>query len=201
VVADKDIENARIRVSAPFAVAVTGEGNWPLLIAMEGQPRMNVDPALNAGKINGIFPGRYRVVCLRGDGAAYTDSVMLAGVDVLGREVELGEGSGPLEVVIKHDTGSLRGMVDNGEGASVFLVRREPGEMVDYRQTLCGAGGAFQFDNVVPGDYEVVAFEGVADRTLPPEDLPRSIMPLATGVSIEAGTTATVEVRVNKRLW
>jgi hypothetical protein len=195
-VADKDIEDVRMRVSAPFAVAVTGEAK-PLLIPMEGQPRLNVDPASNVGKINGLLPGRYRVVSMEGDAATYVGSVMLGGIDVLGQEVELGEGSGPLEIVMRHDTGSLKGTVANGEGASVYLVRRELGEMVHYRQAVCGAGGAFQFDNVEPGDYYAVAFERAAGRELPAEDLPDSIVPLSTGVRVEAGSAATVNVRLS----
>lgn len=200
VVADKDVEDVRIRVGPPFAVAVTGEAK-PLLFPMEGQPHLNVDPALNVGKINGLLPGRYRVLTLGGGGASYAGSVILGGVDVLGQEVELGEGSGPLEIVMRHDTGSIKGTVENGEGASVYLVQRELGEMVHYRQALCGAGGAFQFDNVVPGEYFVVAFERAAGRGLPVENLPDSIAPLATGVRIETGSAATVNVRISRWAW
>jgi hypothetical protein len=192
-VADKDVEDVRIRLSPPFAVVVTGDGSSALLIPMEGQPHLNIDPASNVGKINGLLPGRYRVLS--------PGSVMSGGVDVLGREVELGEGSGPLEIVMRHDTGSLKGTVENGEGASVYLVRRELGEMVHYRQVVCGAGGAFQFDGVVPGDYYVVAFERVAGRELPVENLPDSIVPLATGVRIETGSMATANVRVSRWAW
>lgn len=196
-VGDKDVEDVRIRLSAPFAVPVTGNTNPPLLQSMEGQPRLNIDPATNVGKINGIFPGSYLVLSLRFGGASYVGAVMLGGVDVLGQEVELEEGSGPLEMVIKHDTGSLKGTVENGEGASVYLVDREPGEVVQYRQAVCGAGGAFQFDTVVPGDYYVVAFDRAPGRELPVENLPDSIVPLATGVRVEADSTANVQMRIS----
>jgi hypothetical protein len=195
-VADKDIEDVRIRLSAPFAVAITRATSL-VLIPMEGQPHLNLDPASNVGKINGLLPGRYRVPILRGDGATYVASVILGGVDVLGQEIELADGSGPFEIVMKHDTGSLRGTVENGEGANVLLIRRELGDMVHYRQVACGAGGAFQFDNAVPGDYYVVAFERASGRELPVENLPDSIVPLATGVRVEPGSTATVQVRIS----
>ena len=123
----------RIRLSAPFAVAITRATSL-VLIPMEGQPHLNLDPASNVGKINGLLPGRYRVPILRGDGATYVASVILGGVDVLGQEIELADGSGPFEIVMKHDTGSLRGTVENGEGANVLLIRRELGDMVHYRR-------------------------------------------------------------------
>jgi hypothetical protein len=196
-VGDKDLENVRIRVSAPFAVPVTGDAQ-PILQPMEGQHRQNVDPATNVGKINGIFPGRYLVLSLRFGGASYVGAVMLGGIDVLGQEIELEEGSGPLEMVMKHDTGSLRGTVENGEGANVYLVGREPGEVVQYRRTSCGAGGAFQFGDVPPGDYYVAAFDRVQGLGLPPDNLPDSIVPLARSVTIEAGSAASLDLRVGK---
>ncbi len=196
-VADKDVEDVRIRLNAPFAVPVTGDTHFLALYPMEAQPHLNIDPATNVGKVNGIFPGRYRVLTFPWDLESYAGGVLLGGVDVLGQEVEFEDGSGPLEIVMKHDTGSLRGTVENGEGASVYLVRRESGQMVHYRQAVCGAGGTFQFNSVEPGDYYLVAFDRVAGRALPVGDLPDSIVPLATGVRIESGSTATVEVRVN----
>lgn len=200
-VAEKDIDGVELRLGSPFAVEVTSSDNASPaglvgLSPVDGQPRLNIDPEMNVTSIHGILPGRYRVTGWFPGGKSYVSSVMLGGTDVLGRVIDLAPGVGPLQVVTKSDTGALRGTVENGEGATVFLVPREFRETVVYGATVCGAGGAFGFTNVPPGDYFVAAFNAPNNAPLP-EDFGSLIAPLASGVRVEASAAASVSLRAN----
>jgi hypothetical protein len=214
-VGDKDIEGLELRVTNPFLVPVavdwgdtTPPKGWEIVSGsdfvsfqpLEGLPR----PAVGAGdrRVLGAFGGRHQVG--RGitvPGGFYIAAVMLGGMDVLGQAVDLAPGAGPFVAVLKHDPGSLRGMVENGEGGSVFLVPQAARETIDYFAMSIGLGGAFEFRDIPPGEYEVVAFDQPGKRELPAQDLPYSIASQATGVRIEAGSTALVSLRANKWPW
>jgi hypothetical protein len=225
-VSDKDVEDIQIRLAAAFPVEVTlGSGSaeapptgrlcdasgcvvqrGPVLLrltAVEGQPRVHVaDPANNLAKLNAAFPGRYRVMQGLGmQGDSYVAAVMWGGRDVNGQVVELGPGAGPFEVVYKSGLGKVSGTVEKGEGASVFLISNGSGEILTYRQVTCGTGGAFEIGQVPPGEYYIMAFDRTESGGLPAADLPASIIPFASSVQVEAGSTASADLRVNKWPW
>ncbi len=225
-VSDKDVEDVQIRLSAAFPLEVAlGSGSadapptgarcdptgcvnlhGPVLLsltAMEGQPRVHVDDAANnLAKLNAAFPGRYRVMQGLGmQGDPYVAAVMWGGRDVNGQVVELTPGAGPFQIVYKSGSGKVRGKVEKGEGASVFLVPKESGEILTYRQVTCGAGGAFEIGQVPPGNYYILAFDRTESGGLPPADLPASIMPFASSVHVETGSTASADLRINKWPW
>lgn len=207
VAGEQGVEGVQIRLSQPFAVPVQfdwGEamppkgwdGSVGLIVALnelEDQPNVSVDPATNVGKINGIFPGRYWVMNPVPGRQRYVNAVMLGGVDVLGKDVEFGEGSGPLRVVMRQDTGTLRGTVENGAGATILLFRRDRGGLQQARATQAGAGGAFELDYVPPGEYYVTA---VRNEPVLADEFEAAAQK-GTGVSVETGSTATVALRMN----
>jgi hypothetical protein len=217
-IGDKDADGVAIRLSAPFSVEVTADwgdtpppkaadgGPSPIgylvrLAPLDAQPRVAFDPSA-VTSIKGLFPGRYRVLgsqVLAAQEGTYVSAVLLGGTGVLGQIVDLAPGGGPLEVILKHDSGSLRGTVDNGEGATVYLVPKNPAEVIRYVSVICGRGGSFQFQNVIPGDYYLVAFHSVDS---PPPDLPDSIATIATTVKVESGSAPfPVNLRTSPWLW
>jgi hypothetical protein len=226
-VSEKDVEEVRIRLTAQFPVEVTadlGDTQGPVtgsrcdarsgcvvqhgpvvlsLTALEGQPRAYVaDPANNLSKLNAAFSGRYRVMQGLGmQGDAYVAAVMWGGRDVNGQVVELTAGGGPFQVIFKSGLGKVRGTVESGEGASVFLVSSGTGEILTYRQVTCGAGGAYEISQIPPGEYSIVAFDRMDSGGLPAADLPASIIPFASSVKVEAGSTASADLRVNRWPW
>jgi hypothetical protein len=215
LVSDKDVENVQIRLAAPFAVEVGA--NWgsvqapalgeraPNLLSLtpvEAQPALNLDPAKNIGAIFGLFPGRYRVIIPATVGLdTYVAAVMWGGRDVAGKVVDLTPGAAPFQVIYKPGLGKVRGTVEKGEGASVLLVPREAGEVSIIRTTSCGAGGAFEINEAVPGDYYVVAFDRSDIGGLPWDMLFSAILPIASGVRVESGATASENLRVSKWPW
>jgi len=91
--------------------------------------------------------------------------------------------------------------VEGGEGATVFLISRESGEILSYRQVVCRAGGAFEMGDVTPGDYYLVAFDHAESSGLPAAELPAAIMPIASNVRVEAGSAESVDLKVNQWPW
>jgi hypothetical protein len=230
VVSERDIEDVQIRLADSFATEVTtswGSEQSPLatrvttfslgLMPVEGQPRIGIRPpnveglsqqamrevidAAAARVANRVFPGRYRVLPGGGAGGFHVVAVMWGGRDVNGQVVELAPGAGPFQMILSSAFGGVQGKVENGDGATVFLVSGERGEIVDYRQMQCRPGGSFEFGNVPPGDYYVVAFDWMEGGGLPATDLPGVIAPLASSVRVEAGAKASVELKIQKSPW
>ncbi len=216
-VGDKDVADVQIRMSGPFSVQVTADwgdaspqkpkdggpvSTAPLvhLAAEEGQPQQAFDPAANVTSVAGLFPGRYRVMSTSMQGTYYAGAVMFEGRDVLGQTVELAPGAGPLHVMVRHDGGTVRGTVQEGRCAIVFLIPKTSGQVSDYVSVPCGPGGTFEIGNVAPGAYYVVAFDH--GGSLPPESLPGSIMTMAEETKVDPGSAGLpLNVRLNKWPW
>src|SRR5262249_44728116 len=150
--------------------------------------------------VNGAFPGRYRVLRSLASAGTYVGAVMYEGKDLLNQTIEVAPGSGPLHVIVKHDGGSLKGVVNGGAGATVLLVPKTGGEVLDYRSTLCGAGGAFEFKDVAPGDYYAAAFDRFS--TLPGASPVDAVAPYGIAVRMEPSAAALpVNLQLNKWPW
>jgi hypothetical protein len=211
-VIDKDIEDVRIRVTSSFLVAATWEGakdpasaassGMPFILTpIEAQPRVIVDDTGDLRKMNSVFPGRYRVMPTAVQMNSHIAAVMWGGRDVNGQVVDLAPGAPPFHVILSSEFGKVRGTVEKGEGTTVFLVSRETGDILTYRQVECGAGGAFEFGKVPPGDYYAVAFDRAETSGLPAAELPAVIASIASTVRVEADSAAQVDLRVNKWPW
>jgi hypothetical protein len=219
LVSEKDIEEVQIRLDGPFAVEVSvdwGDAQAPkspgygwipvMLTPVDGQRRLIVDPAKNIGKINGLMPGRYRVSSSLTALDAYVAAVMWGGRDVNGQVVELTSGAAPLQVILKSGTSKVRGIIENGggekrDGSIVFLVSREAGETSVIRTAHTGVGGSFEFDGAVPGDYYAVAFDHPDETGVQWDGLLAAIVPIASSVRVEAGSTASVDLRMSRWPW
>jgi hypothetical protein len=117
--------------------------------------------------------------------------------------VDLFPNAGSLHLTVRNDAGSLQGKVENGNGATVFLIPKvRISEILDYLWVNCKQGGAFEFQGIVPGDYYLVAFDYAGQFAAPPPDVPGSIIPIATSVRIDAGSAAPpVTLKLNAWSW
>ncbi len=123
-----------------------------------------------------------------------------------GQVVELTAGAAPIQVIYKPGLGKVRGTIENGqgergEGATVMLIPREAGEVSTILTARCGAGGVFEIGRVVPGDYYAVAFDHQGEVGVQWDALLSTILPIASSVRVEAGSTASVDLRANKWPW
>lgn len=128
-------------------------------------------------------------------------AVMWGGRDVNKQVVELTPGTPPFQVILSSESGGVHGTVEKGEGAKVLLVSRDSSDILTYQQTQCRTGGSYEFGNVPPGDYYVLAFDRTDRGGLAVFDLAAQILPLASSVRVDAGSRESVDLRVNKWPW
>jgi protocatechuate 3,4-dioxygenase beta subunit len=171
-VSDHDIENLEVRFEPAFNVEVTAD--WGDQQPPAANPRRGVMlvPVTHSGGVSpgglrfeDVLPGWYRIVPTPGlPPGFYPDAIMLAGQDVLGRDVELTANTPPIRVMYKPNPGSIRGTVEQGEGATVLLWPQGPAIPDIVRAVEAGPRGAFEITQVPPGDYALVAFDRVSNQ-------------------------------------
>jgi hypothetical protein len=155
--------------------------------------------------ITGVTPGTYRLSIGALPRNTYVKSALLGGVDILntgGSRLE-GEPRGGLDVVLGNSPGSLdAAVVDNRQmpaaGVTVVLVpdsaRRKRYDL--YRQATSDSSGRIHLDNVVPGDYKVLAWEVVESNAWTDADFLRSYENNGAAVRISEGGHGAADVQV-----
>lgn len=212
IVTGHDIEDLEVRLAAPFTLEFTadwgderpphGDGQNPQvgLRSLDGQPGPS-PPGDESQHFAHVLPGRYRILPPIFSRGSYVASVLLEGREVLGQEVELTPASPPLHIVYKTGLGSLRGTVENGEGATVVLASQASSGLSFIRTLKCGAGGAFDMDGVTPGDYYAAAFDRVELQPAELAGLVGALRPNAVSVRVEEHAAASVELHVIRWPW
>lgn len=209
-VTDHDLVDLRIRFPETFTLqAALDWGDTPppkldprvmvtlLLIPAGGGgltlPRMGIR-AEDRLRYENITAGRYRIVPmpLLVPGY-YLAGALLAGQDVLGQEVELNPATPVLRLQYRPNASTVRGIVDKGEGATVLFWPPSAGAPDLVRAVQAGAGGAFEFSNVAPGDYFVMAVDrqNLESRL---EALIRDSASSATRVHVDEGSSPSVSL-------
>lgn len=107
----------------------------------------------------------------------------------------------PFEVLLLSDGGVVEGVVSNRDGspaggATVALVPADKQLLSLYRTVTTGPDGKYSFRGVRPGEYKILAGPG----QLPPGGLTAELLsriePLATSVTVKAGSSAKADVSV-----
>src|SRR5579875_779204 len=207
-VSDRDIDNIELRFSAPFTLEITAD--WgDRAPAGDRRPRVMVTPAdglfLAPARpqndklvLEHMLPGRYRIAPIPGSTPGfYASAVMVAGRNVLGQEVELTAATPSIQVVYKPNPGSVRGTVDQGEGATVLLWPEGPDIPEFVPAVVAGSRGEFGFSGIAPGEYVLVAF-----GRIPPdggtETFVRGAVAAGTRVQVQEGGSESVEIPVTR---
>ena len=154
--------------------------------------RLRVD-GQGESSLVGVGPGRYwvRVVARQG----YVAAATCGGVDLRREPLVVGSGGGaqPLEVVLRNDTGEVRGRA----GAGVTQVRLLPveNEMEGERDASVGADGTFVASGVPPGRWLVLG-SGATAVPIPFRDVAveRGWESRGAVAEVVAGGSATVTV-------
>jgi hypothetical protein len=212
LVAAADVSGVSVHLTEPFAMQGKVEGakahNTDDLCESTSVSLISTEVARDASgeaqengllRIPEVYPGRYKVqVCGVPEGH-YLASVMLGERDVLGQEFALAPGASPLRVVFKSDGGSVRGTVDQGEGASVALVPADDAllDSLFVATTSAGEGGRFELGNLRPGEYRAFAFDHIGDAdALTDAAFLKSVSAWAAAVHVEHGRAASVDLKV-----
>jgi len=135
------------------------------LVRMAGTPGASYwwAPGQSDG-FQGVAPGVYTVQANGPPGTWYVKSLRSGGIDLLSDDLTVVEGAQPqpIEVTLRDDAASVRGTVapaDDMGPVTVLLVQPRG------TRNLIKVGGPFQgrfeIDGVTPGDYLLLAFDGL----------------------------------------
>jgi hypothetical protein len=208
-VSDHDIDGLELRFAAAFTLTITADwGDRPPNGSLV--PQVTITPSSAflpmAGRrvegdqllIDHVVPGGYRIVPGIGSKPGfYTAAIMLGGRDVMGQEVELTAATPSIQVVYKPNPGSVRGTVDQGEGATVLLWPEGPDIPEFVPAVVAGSRGEFEFSGLAPGEYVLVAFDRI-----PPgggtEAFVRGAVAAGTRVQVQEGGSESVQIPVTR---
>jgi hypothetical protein len=177
----KELGNQRVRSPRPTMSAV---------ILVHAETNEVVDLDLGAGLY--VLPGRYKAV----DKPGLSSQVFLGESEVT-RQIFLLSAAGPrLRIVTKTRTGTVRGTVKQGDGATVVLIPQRVEGVALGQTVVCGPGGSFELSEVTPGDYYIAAFDRLESRS-PPAPMLLGLMPSkGTNVKVEEGSTESVTLSI-----
>jgi len=149
------------------------------------------DGVLRFGEM--MLPGTNRIQADVEAGNYYVDSILLGSTNITGHGVELTPASPPLKIVLK-PAGTVRGTIEEGDTATVVLF---PPNLTGTGYSVQGAGKAFELTGVPPGEYNAIALDRFEPRAMTDPSRLRSLMPRATTVRVEPGSTASVQLKLS----
>jgi hypothetical protein len=213
VMSGRDNEGTQLQLSRPFSVPLdfvleTPDSTRqlpsnvilrPLFWGGSVVPVSTTD-AQGHMRIDGVYPGAYRVMPIPVAGSYYLASIMLGTREMLGQDIEFNDGADALKIVYKSDGGTIRGTVEDCGGATVIVAPEDPtlrrGEYSFTPSSHCTDDGHFELRNLRPGRYLVFAFaqlDGTVADFL--SSLPMLIDKAVT-VEVRAGETSSAELKV-----
>ena len=142
-------------------------------------------------QLNELIPGSYQIRADVVAGNYYVDSIVLGSTNVTGRNTELTPIPLPLKVVLK-PAGTVLGTIDDADSGTVVLF---PPNLRGVGYSIQVAGKAFDLDGIPPGGYYAIALDRF-DPTMA-DALLRGLMLRATSVRVEAGSSVSVQLKVN----
>jgi hypothetical protein len=155
--------------------------------------RAPIDPdgVLRFGEM--MLPGTSRIQADVEAGNYYVDSILLGSTDITGQSVELTSASPPLKIVLKPG-GTVRGTLEEGDTATVVLY---PPNFTGTGYSIQGAGKAFELTGIPPGEYNAIALDKFDPPSMTDPSRLRGLIPRATSVRVEPGSTASVQLKIN----
>jgi hypothetical protein len=200
-----DVDDIEIHVAMPFSLTGTvewkGEDLGNQRVALATVILINPDGNefvrggfVESGRLlfENTLPGRYKAIFKPGLSA----QIFLGDYEVTGQTFPVAAGGPPLRVVLKTWSGTVRGTVEKGDGATVVLVPQRVEGVAIGQTVVCGAGGSFELSDVSPGDYYIAAFDEVNVLSGPSAEM-LSLMPSrGKSVTVEERSSANVMLSV-----
>ena len=212
-VAGRDMEDVKVRLMAPFAVAgrVVWEGAQggpparPPSVVLVSVNRHGVGPQMvmtarpdaeGHFTLKQVYEGEYRLDDFTAPPPYYLDAVRLGEVEQPALQFELVTGSPELTVVYKANGGTVRGAVEKCSGGTVWLIPTERAlEPAFRRNTRCSGNDRYEMTAVRPGEYYALALAGGGSGPAAPPELDESALNQAARVTVRAGETISADLR------
>ena len=201
-----DPDDLKIQLAAPFSVsgvAVLSDGSPPptgvlLAVSLYSETGRSgsggITEAGGALRLD-VIPGAHEI---RADvmlGNYYADSILLGSADVTAQRAELTPASPPIKIILK-PAGTFRGTIEDSAPAGTVVLFPQSVTGIGY-STQSGAGRAFDLTGIPPGDYYAIALDQFDPRTMAEAIRLRSLMPMATSVKVQQGSSASVQLKVH----
>jgi hypothetical protein len=149
-----------------------------------------------------LLPERYRIDAY-GPPGSYLKSVRFAGHDITPDDLDLTAGiGGPVELVFSSHAASVGGTVRDKDGnlAPFAMVALWPVSRSELPKASNADGnGRFQWSNLTPGDYRILAWDSVNPSLLQNPDFLAAFTGTAKKVSLQEAANVSVEVTMNDR--
>jgi hypothetical protein len=200
----QDPEELKIQFVTPFNLSlpvtiVLSDGSAPtpgvsVSVALTADPTTQIARVEPGGvlRFGNVLPGTQRLQADVEAGNYYVDSILLGSTDITGQSVELTPASPPLKIVLK-PAGTVRGTIEEGDTATVVLF---PPNFTGVGYSVQGSGKAFELPGIPPGEYNVIALDKFAPAAMTDPSRLRGLMPRATSVRVEPGSTASVQLKL-----
>jgi len=104
-----------------------------------------------------------------------------------------------LEVVLGTNPGGIEGFIPGGEGGTVTLLPDPPAPHQPFRtyQTVADSEGVFEFRDVAPGSYRLVAMDEITPDLVDEAGLAAGLQNRGVRVDVAAGVVERVRLRVD----
>jgi hypothetical protein len=127
----------------------------------------------------------------------YVKTATMAGQDIFNGDFALSPGSGPIEIVLGDDGGSIEGDVVDADGqpatGGIMALRNERASVV-----MVQSSGHFKLQNLAPGDYTVYAWDDPAEVAYADTDWMRRYGGSGVAVTVTAGQSSQVTLTQQK---
>ena len=204
-----DVDSLEIHVASPFNLAgiIEWKDEDPGSRVLNPGPALAVvtliDPDGNefagsgfaeSGRLlfENMLPGRYKAVIRPGLSA----QIFLGDYEVTEQIFPVTADGPRLRVVLKTRSGTLRGTVEKGDGATVVLVPQRIEGVAIGQTVVCSAGGLFELSEVSPGDYYIGAFDHIDILSGPSPEMLSLLPSRGTSVKVEERSPANVMLSV-----
>ncbi len=215
-VAGRDIDNLEIKVTAPkpisVAIAVDGDkklGLKGIEVVLAPSGGMNFygtasGRTLEDGRfqLKNLSPVRYNIAVGRLPEDTWVKSIVVAGKEVLGQEIDWGAGvRGDIRITIAADAASVSGLVANengpANGAMVVLLPADASRRHDIFDRIVPVDqfGAFTIRGVAPMEYVVFAFEELEVGAWQDPDLLSGVESYGQSLTVVEGGALSLQLK------
>jgi len=200
-----DPDDLKIQLAMPFhlsGTAVLSDGSPPAPGLLLGVSFYSETGRSGSGGMTGsggalrldVIPGAHEIRADVMMGNYYADSILVGSTDITRQRVELTPASPPVKIILK-PAGTVRGTIEDASTGTVVLFPRNI-TGVGY-STQTDADKIFELAGIPPGEYYAIALDQFDARTMSDALRLRALMPRASSVRVEQGSTASVQLKVN----
>jgi hypothetical protein len=204
VLSRHDLENVEIRLTLPFSVPLTFEGDddrvagrptmRPMILLSRADGVPQFVQATPEG-IRNIYPGSYTIQVMSGLSQAYVESIKLGDMEVNGRPFALWDGSQPIRITLRKGGAWIRGNVENAATATVVVIDADESITRNRSHVYSFSNPHFDVGPLHPGEYYVFA----VDRPTPldlTEAVVGTLLPRVEKVHLDKGGIAMMTLKV-----